>query len=140
MHIFILLQALIVAVVATTSISQSTCCYSQNSYNKSAQECAVASILAQGIALNIADQRQEQAALARVKAVLDAPPVDCNTFATAKANLLQFVVNGIAIRQTNQLITPPGNAATAGLAIVRFPTLLKSLSWDRVSWTNTDFV
>lgn len=84
------------------------------------QNCAAALILAQGISENIEDQKGEQAALAQVVDVLNKDPVDANAFATAKATLLTFVNNGIAIRQANQLITPLGNKATEGLAIVSF--------------------
>ncbi len=83
-----------------------------------ASDCSQATILAQGIALNIQDQRQEQAALAQVNKTLQAKPVNMTQFQTDKMNLLKFVNNGIAIRQMNQLITPAGNKATAGLAIV----------------------
>lgn len=81
-------------------------------------ECAKAVILSQGIALNIEDQRQEQAALAQVNQTLQTSPVNMMEFQAAKSNLLSFVNNGIAIREMNQLITPAGNKATAGIAIV----------------------
>lgn len=82
------------------------------------RDCAAALVLAQGIKENIEDQKNEKAALAQVDQVLQQTPVDANAFATAKANLLTFVNNGIAIREANQLITPLGNKATEGLAIV----------------------
>ena len=82
------------------------------------QDCAAAQILAQGIAKNIEDQKNEKLALAQVSNVLQQAPVDANAFAAAKANLLTFVNNGIAIRQANQAIAPLGNKAEAGLAIV----------------------
>lgn len=82
------------------------------------QNCAAAQILAQGIAENIEDQKNEQKALAQVVQVLQQVPVDANAFAAAKANLLTFVNNGIAIRQANQAIAPLGNKAEGGLAIV----------------------
>jgi hypothetical protein len=82
--------------------------------------CAAASILASGIALNILDQRNEQSALSTYSTLLASATSTIRpaAFSSAKADLLTFVVNGIAIRQTNQLIAPPGNGATAGLAIV----------------------
>jgi len=80
--------------------------------------CAAATILAIGIAMNIVDQRNEQNALAQVKTVLSASPVDMTAFAAAKSNLLTFVNNGITIRQMNQAISPVGNGATAGLQTV----------------------
>jgi hypothetical protein len=81
-------------------------------------DCAQASILAMGIALNIMDQMQEQASLAQVNTALAAKPVDAVAFTAAKEQLLVFINNGIAIRESNQFITPRGNPATAGLAIV----------------------
>lgn len=80
--------------------------------------CGAAIILSIGIAMNIVDQRNEQMALAQVKSVLSQNPVDMAAFAAAKTNLLTFVNNGITIRQMNQAISPAGNAATEGLAIV----------------------
>lgn len=80
--------------------------------------CAQAMILAQGIALNIADQQQELATANQLGAILQAQPVDAQAFATSRQALLQFVNNGIAIRQSNQLITPAGNRATPGVATV----------------------
>lgn len=83
-----------------------------------AQLCDEGNILAQSIAVNIADQKMEAAALATVKTLLAANPVDMVAFTAAKSNLVSFVNKGIAIRQTNQLITPVNNMATEGLAIV----------------------
>lgn len=80
--------------------------------------CAAATILSIGIAMNIVDQRNEQLALAQVKSVLSSTPVDMKAFALAKTNLLTFVNNGITIRQMNQAISPVGNPATAGLQTV----------------------
>ena len=107
------LTCLIVLAAATVAVSGQT-----------APNCAGAAILAQGIALNIADQKQEQAALAQVNTVLQTNPVDMAQFATAKSNLLTFVNNGIAIRQANQIITPPGSKATMGIAVVSFTSWL----------------
>lgn len=83
-----------------------------------AANCAQASILAQGIALNIADQQQELATANAMATLLQAQPVDAQAWAQARTNLLQFVNNGIAIRESNQLITPAQNRATAGVATV----------------------
>ncbi|ORY64819.1 uncharacterized protein BCR38DRAFT_342033 [Pseudomassariella vexata] len=80
--------------------------------------CEAALILANGININIMDQKQEQQALAAVDTALKQTPVDMNQFNAAKATLLTFVNNGIAIREMNQQITPLGNAATGGLAKV----------------------
>jgi len=85
--------------------------------------CAAATILSIGIAMNIVDQRNEQLALAQVKSVLSQNPVDMTAFAAAKTNLLIFVNNGITIRQMNQAISPVGNPATAGLQTVSMAQL-----------------
>lgn len=84
----------------------------------SQKDCAAATILAIGIAMNIVDQKNEQAALAQVKTSLSTTPVDMAAFGTAKTNLLTFVNNGITIRQMNQAIMPVNSPATAGLATV----------------------
>lgn len=89
--------------------------------------CAAATILAIGIAQNIVDQRNEQAALAQVKTVLQKQPVDMTAFQAAKSNLLVFVNDGITIRQSNQAIAPVGNPATAGLQTVCFDHLIDYL-------------
>ncbi|KAK6819704.1 hypothetical protein PG987_016187 [Apiospora arundinis] len=80
--------------------------------------CEQSLILANGINLNIEDQKQEQASVVRLQAILSKNPVDAKAFAAAKEDLLAFVNNGIQIRQMNQAITPRGNKATAGLAKV----------------------
>ncbi|KAJ4422889.1 hypothetical protein N0V82_002415 [Gnomoniopsis sp. IMI 355080] len=80
--------------------------------------CAQASILAQGIALNIADQEQELSTANAMAAMLQANPVDSAAWAQSRTNLLQFINNGIAIRESNQLITPAQSKATAGVATV----------------------
>ncbi|EFQ26899.1 hypothetical protein CGRA01v4_07890 [Colletotrichum graminicola] len=80
--------------------------------------CAEAKILAGGIALNILVQQQEVNSLNAVIQALQGNPVNQQQFQTAKSNLLSFVSDGIQIRQSNQLIAPTGNAATAGLAVV----------------------
>ncbi|KAK7981979.1 hypothetical protein PG996_009667 [Apiospora saccharicola] len=80
--------------------------------------CEQALILANGININIEDQKQEQASVVKLQAILGKNPVDMNAFAAAKSDLLAFVNNGIQIRQMNQAITPKGNKATAGLAKV----------------------
>ncbi|RDW56448.1 hypothetical protein BP5796_13197 [Coleophoma crateriformis] len=74
--------------------------------------------LAAGISANIADQRNEVAAVTAVGDVLGEVPMNPVTFAASKASLLDFVNKGIAIRENNQKIAPPGNGAIAGLAIV----------------------
>lgn len=80
--------------------------------------CAQAMILAQGIAVNIADQQQELATANAMATQLMAKTVDPNAWASSRTSLLQFVNNGIAIREANQLITPQQNKAAAGTAIV----------------------
>lgn len=82
----------------------------------SADACAAGAILAMGINTNIADQQMELQAVGNVQKALQAN--DANAFAQAKATLLQFVQNGIAIRQANQQIAPAGNPAIAGLDVV----------------------
>ncbi|PQE23368.1 ATP binding protein [Rutstroemia sp. NJR-2017a WRK4] len=79
---------------------------------------AAVAALASGISANIADQRNEQAAVTSIGNILAAPPVDPANFDTAKASLLDFVNKGIAIREENQKIAPAGNAAIPGLATV----------------------
>jgi len=115
MHIAAFTTALLLSM--SFGFTVATCDYGAAN-NTILQNCLAATILAQGIALNIADQKNEQAALSTVKTLLTATPVDSVAFASAKANLLNFVNNGIAIRQMNQLITPPGNGAILGIAIV----------------------
>lgn len=80
--------------------------------------CAQAVILAQAIALNVADQQQELATVNTMAALLQANPIDTAAWAQSRTALLQFVNNGIAIRQANQLITPAQNPSTAGVATV----------------------
>lgn len=87
--------------------------------------CEQALILANGININIEDQKQEQASVVKLQAILSKNPVDAGAFAAAKNDLLAFMNNGIQIRQMNQAITPRGNKATAGLAKVscHYPTM-----------------
>lgn len=80
--------------------------------------CAQAAILAQGIVVNIADQQQELATATQMAQLLAQTPVNSAAWATARQSLLQFINNGIAIREMNQLIMPMGNRATAGVATV----------------------
>ncbi|PQE04634.1 ATP binding protein [Rutstroemia sp. NJR-2017a BBW] len=85
----------------------------------SSSPCPLAvAALASGISANIADQRNEQAAVTSIGNILAASPVDPATFNSAKASLLDFVNKGIAIREENQKIAPAGNAAIPGLATV----------------------
>lgn len=80
--------------------------------------CAQASILAQGIALNIADQQQELATANQMAAILQSQNPDPAQWLAARTTLLQFINNGIAIREMNQLITPAGSPAQSGIAVV----------------------
>lgn len=80
--------------------------------------CAQAAILAQGIMLNIADQQQELSTANQMAQMLQGGQVNQQQWAASRDDLLRFVNNGIAIREMNQLITPAGNTATAGVAKV----------------------
>lgn len=80
--------------------------------------CAQGTILAQGIALNIADQQQELTTANTMATLLAANPVDTAAYGAARTDLLRFINNGIAIREMNQLITPQENQATPGIATV----------------------
>lgn len=80
--------------------------------------CAQGTILAQGIALNIADQQQELTTANSLATILAANPVDTAAYGAARTDLLKFINNGIAIREMNQLITPTESQATAGIATV----------------------
>jgi hypothetical protein len=81
--------------------------------------CAPAiAALASGISSNIADQRNEQAAVSAIGSILSEQPMNSSTFNNAKASLMDFVTKGIAIREQNQKIAPAGNAAIPGLATV----------------------
>lgn len=80
--------------------------------------CAQGTILAQGIALNIADQQQELTTANSLATILAANPVDTAAYGAARTDLLKFINNGIAIREMNQLITPQENQATPGIATV----------------------
>lgn len=79
--------------------------------------CAQAAILAQGIMLNIMDQQQELATANQMAQMLQGT-VNPQQWTTTRDTLLRFVNNGISIREMNQLITPAGNGATAGVAKV----------------------
>lgn len=74
--------------------------------------------LAAGIAANIADQQNEVLAVTALGNVLLENPVSPALFNIMQSSLLNFVTTGIAIRQNNQAIAPPGNSAIPGLAIV----------------------
>lgn len=102
--------------------------------------CAQAMILAQGIALNIADQQQELATANQLSNILQTQPVDAQAFATSRQSLLQFVNNGIAIRQSNQLITPAGNRATPGVATVANAQLMELQITGSLTATGSDDV
>lgn len=97
--------------------------------------------LASGISANIADQRNEQAAVTAMGNVLQESPLNTSIFDAAKSSLMDFVQKGIAIRQNNQKITPEGNAAKAGLATVAMAqqeefNLTMSLSASDVAGSN----
>ncbi|KAG4033977.1 hypothetical protein MFRU_004g04720 [Monilinia fructicola] len=97
--------------------------------------------LAEGISANIADQRNEQAAVTAMGYILQESPLNTSMFDAAKSSLMDFVSKGIAIREKNQKITPEGNAATAGLAKVAMAqqeefNLTMSLSASNVAASN----
>jgi len=74
--------------------------------------------LASGIQSNIADQNNELATVTALGNVLAQNPMDMTLYSATQASLLNFVTKGIAIRENNQKIAPPGNGAIAGLATV----------------------
>ncbi|PBP16574.1 hypothetical protein BUE80_DR012646 [Diplocarpon rosae] len=74
--------------------------------------------LAAGIQSNIDDQSNEVATVSALGNIMAQNPMDMALYAAAQTSLLGFVTKGIAIRENNQKITPPGNGATAGLAMV----------------------
>ncbi|KAI9048450.1 hypothetical protein LZ554_007286 [Drepanopeziza brunnea f. sp. 'monogermtubi'] len=74
--------------------------------------------LATGIQSNIDDQYNEVATVNAIGSVMGQNPVDSTLYAATQASLLGYVNKGIAIRQNNQKITPVGNGAAAGLAMV----------------------
>ncbi|KAF3767325.1 hypothetical protein M406DRAFT_328409 [Cryphonectria parasitica EP155] len=93
----------------------------RQSSNTTAQEttCAQASILAQGIALNIANQQAQVSIANKMTLILTAtPPVDQAAWGQARTAMLQVLNNGVSIRKTNQAIMPAGNAATPGLGVI----------------------
>ncbi|KAH6689693.1 hypothetical protein F5X68DRAFT_230307 [Plectosphaerella plurivora] len=81
-------------------------------------ECAMAKILAQSIEVNILIQMQEQIRTDDVFVALTQGGGNLRQFEIAKANLIDTVQSGIAVRETNQLIIPPGNPASEGIALV----------------------
>jgi hypothetical protein len=82
-------------------------------------DCAIGALLSQGIATNIQAQQGELNSLALVSQAVNTNPANIQQFAVAKDLLVRFVDAGIAIRQANQQIAPPGNLASQGLATVR---------------------
>lgn len=102
--------------------------------------CAQAMILAQGIALNIQDQQQELATANQLMTILSTQPVNTQAYTTSRTALLQFVNNGIAIRQSNQLITPAGNKAQAGVATVANAQLTELMLSSSLTAAGTDDV
>lgn len=81
-------------------------------------ECAMAKILAQGIELNIMIQMQEQVRTDDVFFALTSPGSNQRQFEIAKANLIDTINSGIAVREANQVIVPRGNPASQGIAMV----------------------
>lgn len=79
--------------------------------------------LVAGIQLNIADQFNELNTVTALGSILDQLPMDVTLYSATQTSLLGFVTKGIAIRENNQKIAPPGNGALPGLAIVAMAQL-----------------
>jgi hypothetical protein len=77
--------------------------------------------LASGIQQNILDQQGEQVSLQAIMNLMQnsTGPVNMAQFLTMKAQLLSFVTAGISVRENNQAVAPPTNAALPGLGKVR---------------------
>jgi hypothetical protein len=79
--------------------------------------------LASGIQQNILDQQGEQVSVQAIANLMQTSvngTVNMAQFMTMKAQLLSFVTAGISVRENNQALAPPGNAALPGLGKVRF--------------------
>jgi hypothetical protein len=126
MRFFVSVLFLFLAVLNTANAShgKSNSTTTSKSKNES-PSCARARLLAQGIEMNIKDQRQEQASLEKIVSILAQTPVDQNAFAEAKANLINFVQLGIAMRKMNQMIATADNPANPGLNIVSFVATIR---------------
>lgn len=110
----------ILTILSATGLSTALPHYRRQSAMPSATDinCAQSAILSQAIALNIADQQQELAMANNMATILQATPVDTAAWQQSRTALLQFVNNGIAIREANQLITPSQNPSKSGVATV----------------------
>jgi len=95
--------------------------------------------LASGIQQNILDQQGEQVSLQAISNLMQNSTngsINLAQFMTMKAQLLSFVSAGISVRENNQALAPPGNAALPGLGKVASAqqmelSLSSSLSGDR---------
>lgn len=74
--------------------------------------------LVAGIQINILGQRGERNATEVIQAIEAAVPYNATAFAAGKAVLLSDIAFGMQIREYNQRLAPPGNAAIPGLAKV----------------------
>jgi len=113
------------------------------------QRCAAdVDRLASGIQQNILNQQGELSSVQLLGNFLNFTgqnrngTVDGTLFMSMKAQLLTFVTAGIAVRQNNQAIAPPGNPALPGLGQVASAQqnelgLASSLSGDRITDTPT---
>jgi hypothetical protein len=104
---------------STDSIAISSLSTTTPNVSSSGTPCAPAVMaLASGIQANIADQNNELNTVTALGFILAQNPLDTTLYAATQGSLLGFVTKGIAIRENNQKIAPPGNAAIPGLAIV----------------------
>ena len=63
-------------------------------------------------------QQGERNASEALQVIESQTPVDMTAFAAGKAVLVSDIMFGMTIREYNQLIAPPGNAALSGLTTV----------------------
>ena len=63
-------------------------------------------------------QQGERNASEALQVIESSTPVNMTAFAAGKAVLISDIMFGMTIREYNQLIAPPGNAALPGLATV----------------------
>lgn len=106
------------AAAASPSKSAAPTAPKSNSTSSTGACSQAVSALANGISANIADQNNELNTVTALGNVLAQNPLDTTLYAATQTSLLGFVTKGITIRENNQKIAPPGNAALAGLAVV----------------------
>lgn len=107
-------------------ILYATCCYALSRKTRDWQPwdnfpacSAEVNGLISGIEINILAQQGERNASEALQVIESQNPVNLTAFAAGKAVLVNNILFGMTIRRYNQLITPAGNAALAGLAKVR---------------------